>query len=303
MMRGLFLWLAHNRTLRRFMESSRLSRKFTTRFIPGETVEAMLTVSQELAREGFLVTADRLGENVTRIEEAAAARDASVATLEALARFGIGATFSVKLTQFGLDVSEAGCLENMRVLVAQAKQLGTRIEIDMESTAYTDRTLKILRTLHTEFGAVRAVIQAYLKRTAKDIEEMCALGIPVRLCKGAYDEPPGVAMADKADVDANYIAQSRVLLESGKYPALATHDPRMIAAVLDQVRSLGLHADRFEFQMLYGIRRDLQQQLVKQGWRVRLYVPYGDAWYPYFMRRLAERPANVLFLLRNLFRS
>lgn len=302
MTRSLFLFLAHNRTLRRWMESSHVSRTLTRRFIPGETLEDLLATTQHVATQGFLTTADRLGENVTRASEAAGALSASLEALDRLAALNTGATFSIKLTQFGLDLSTALCLDNVRQLAARAQQHGTRIEIDMESSAYTQRTLEIVEALHRESGAVRAVIQAYLKRTAADIDALCRGGVPVRLCKGAYNEPETVALATKGEVDANYTLQSDALLERGAYPAFATHDPKMIAAVLGHVHSRGITPDQFEFQMLYGIRRDLQEQLVAQGFRVRLYVPYGEAWYPYFMRRLAERPANVFFILRNLFR-
>lgn len=285
------------------MEGSTAAQRVTKRFIPGTSLDDMLRVCQELFQQKILATADRLGENVTTPGEAAAARDSSTEALTRLAALDIGASFSIKLTQFGLDLSTDECLSNVSGLVERARDLGTRIEIDMESTAYTQRTLDVITNLHSRFGSVRAVIQAYLHRTAADIAMLNEQGIPVRLCKGAYNEPASEAFPSKADVDANYIAQAKALLDQGTYPALATHDPKMIEAVLGHAKERGLAADRFEFQMLYGIRRDLQQQLVAQGYRLRLYVPYGDAWYPYFMRRLAERPANVFFIAKNLFRA
>jgi proline dehydrogenase len=303
MTRQLFLLLSRQRALRRWMETSPLSRRITSRFIAGQTLDDELAVCRRLYSERILATVDRLGENVNSLEEAAAARDAYLSALDRVAGLNIGATLSVKLTQFGLDFSPGECLANARQLVAKAKALGTRIEIDMESSAYTDRTLDIVMALHTEFGAVRAVIQAYLKRTAADIGRLCEAGVPVRLCKGAYDESPEVAFATKAAVDANYAAQMKILLDRGTYPALATHDANMISAALAHIRECKIPADRFEFQMLYGIRRDLQARLVRDGYTLRVYVPYGDAWYPYFMRRLAERPANVFFLVRNLLRG
>ena len=195
------------------------------------------------------------------------------------------------------------CRENVRQLVERAKSTGSRVEIDMESTAYTDRTLDLAAQMHQEFGCVRAVIQAYLKRSAKDIDRFNSAGIPVRLCKGAYNEPPSAAFADKREVDRNYLLLMKTLLDKGNYPAIATHDERMIGEALRYIHERHLKPEQFEFQMLYGIRRDLQRLLTGQKHRLRLYVPYGTAWYPYFMRRLAERPANALFLARNLFRN
>ncbi len=302
MLRTTFLFLSRQRTLRRWFETSNLSKKITRRFVAGLTLDDELRVCRALSSERILSTLDRLGENVNTLDEAAAARDSYLASLERLAELNIGATVSIKLTQFGLDFSTEQCLANVRMLVERARSLGTRIEIDMESSEYVDRTLEIVRRLHVETGAVRAVIQAYLRRTAADIASLCEAGIPVRLCKGAYDEPASVAFETKAEVDRNYVEQTRVLLERGAYPAIASHDPKMIDAALSRAKELGLASDRFEFQMLYGIRRDLQKRLVDEGYRLRLYVPYGDAWYPYFMRRLAERPANVFFLLRNMLR-
>jgi proline dehydrogenase len=204
---------------------------------------------------------------------------------------------SIKLTQFGLDLGDAICRDNVAPVVERAKAAGTRVEFDMESSGYVDRTLAIVAAMHERYGCVRAVIQAYLYRSEKDIERLSAAGIPVRLCKGAYKEPPEVAFERKAEVDANYLKLAKALLERGVDPALATHDDRMVRA------ADGHASDRFEFQMLYGVRRDLQRSMVEQGRRLRLYVPYGEAWYPYFMRRLAERPANVLFLAKSVLRN
>ncbi len=202
----------------------------------------------------------------------------------------------------GLDLSEQACIENVRTLVARAKPAGIRIEIDMESTAYTERTLKVVEQLADECGCIRAVIQAYLFRSEADIDRLNLLGIPVRLCKGAYHEPHSAAFADKREVDRNYLKLMKTLLDRGNYPAIATHDEDIQNEAQRYRRERGFGADKFEFQMLYGIRRDLQRRLVSEGYRVRVYIPYGTAWYPYFMRRLAERPANVTFLLRNYFK-
>lgn len=303
MTRAFFIFLSHQRLLRRWMETSSISGKLTKRFVAGRTLDDELGVCRRLLDEKILSTIDRLGENVTSLDEAAQSRDAYLEVLDRIRESGLPSTVSIKLTQFGLDFSGDACYQNVRQLVAKAREIGTSIEIDMESTDYTDRTLDIVTGLAAELGCVRAVIQAYLRRTRADIERLCDLRIPVRLCKGAYNEPHSVAFASKGEVDSNYVAMSRVLLDRGLYPALATHDEKMINAALAHVRERGIGPEQFEFQMLYGIRRDLQRRLISDGYRLRLYVPYGDAWYPYFMRRLAERPANVFFLLRNLLRA
>lgn len=303
MTRAFFLFLSQRRMLRRWMETSKSARALTKRFVAGQTLEEELEVCRRLQQQGILSSLDRLGENVTSLEEAAASRDAYLEILARIHASGLPSTVSIKLTQFGLDFSPEACYDNVRQVVCRARTAGTTIEIDMESSAYTDRTLDIVTRLHGDVGGVRAVIQAYLRRTAADIDRLCELRVPVRLCKGAYDEPHSVAFATKADVDANYRAMTRVLFERGAYPAIATHDENMINGALEDVRERGIASDGFEFQMLYGIRRDLQNRLVARGYRLRLYVPYGEAWYPYFMRRLAERPANVVFLVRNLLRQ
>jgi proline dehydrogenase len=284
------------------METSAAARKITQRFIAGESLEQELLVCTRLRSENILSTLDHLGENVTSLAEAAASRDAYLLALDQLAVSNIQATISLKLTQMGLDFSEDACLDNVRALARKADEAGTRLEIDMESTAYTDRTLHIVERVAGDCGCVRAVIQAYLFRSESDIERMNRLRIPVRLCKGAYHEPHSAAFPRKKDVDRNYVKLMHTLLDEGTEPAVATHDQRIQAEARRYVRERGIGPERFEFQMLYGIRRDLQRGLAADGYRVRVYVPYGTAWYPYFMRRLAERPANALFLLRNLFR-
>ena len=302
MMRHLFLFLAGQKRLRRWMETSPVSQKFTRRFVAGETLDLALGVVENLQRERISATLDHLGENVTSLAEASASRDAYLEALARIAERELPATVSIKLTQFGLDFSQDACLENVRGLAAAAKANGSRVEIDMESSAYTDRTLDVTTRIHEEFGCARAVIQAYLKRSAADIDRLNKLGIPVRLCKGAYDEPATVAFATKREVDRNYVVLMKTLLDKGSFPAIATHDEMMAGEAFRYVRERKIAADKLEFQMLYGIRRDLQKRIVDLGYNLRLYVPYGTAWYPYFMRRLAERPANVLFLARNLFR-
>ena len=286
------------------METSSLARRLSTRFVAGETLDEALAVCRKLNAEGITVTLDHLGESVTSLEEAAQARDVYLRTQAAIQQSGIQGNVSLKLTQFGLDLSEQACLENVGLLVKHAAEVHSFVRIDMESSEYTDRTLRIVTTLYAQYpGATGAVIQAYLRRSRADIEMLNAQNIRVRLCKGAYLEPPSVAYAHKDEVDRNYLDLTKLLLDRGTYPALATHDEKMIQAVQAYSAERHIARDAFEFQMLYGIRRDLQRKLVAEGYRLRLYVPFGKAWYPYYMRRLAERPANLFFILRNLLRQ
>jgi proline dehydrogenase len=285
------------------MENSALSRKLTSRFVAGRTLSEGIRVLERLSKERTFGTLDFLGENVTSLDEAGHSRDCYLAALAEIERANLPATVSIKLSQFGLDFSELACL-NVVALVQRAVAMNSRVEIDMESSEYTDRTLRVVTQLQERFPEnIRAVIQAYLFRSEADIRMLSERKVPVRLCKGAYREPPSVAFPHKSDVDRNYVKLMKLLLDQGTYPAIASHDENIIREALRHVREQKLSPDRFEFQMLYGIRRDLQRQLVAQGFRLRLYVPYGDAWYPYFMRRLAERPANVLFLAKNVIRS
>lgn len=302
-LRSSFLYLSKQPTLRHFVETSAASRRFTSRFIAGLELEDGLRVAARLSRERIFTSLDHLGENVTELSAASEAREAYLDALTRLAALDLGGTVSVKLTALGLDLSEQACFDNVAALVDLAHRTGSRVEMDMEDSSYVDRTLRMVHAMHDRHaGSVRAVIQAYLHRSKDDIDKLCAAGIPVRLCKGAYQEPADVAYPEKADVDANYTRLLDVLLAAGTYPALATHDPKMVSHALATVKKLSLGSDQFEFQMLYGVGRDLQSRLVADGFRLRLYVPYGRAWYPYFMRRLAERPANVWFIVKNLFR-
>jgi proline dehydrogenase len=285
------------------METSPAARRLATRFVAGQTLDDALAVSRRLNQERITVTLDHLGESVSTLEEAAEARDVYVRTMTAIHDSGIQGNVSLKLTQFGLDFSYDRCRDNVEQLVACAAARDEYVRIDMESSEYVDRTLQLVRELHGKHGNVGVVIQAYLFRSKQDVEDLCSRRIRVRLCKGAYLEPAAVAFPEKADVDRNYVALMKILLDRGEYPAIATHDEKMIAATKEYAAARGISRDAFEFQMLYGIRRDLQRQLVAEGYRLRLYVPFGRAWYPYYMRRLAERPANVFFILRNLFRS
>jgi len=298
--RELFLFLSRQARLRRWVETSALARRLSSRFVAGETLAEALAVARRVNSEGISVTLDHLGENVSTLDEAAASRDEYIRALDQIQAQGLNANVSIKLSQFGIDLDESICRANVEQLVVAAAQHLSFVRVDMESSAYTDRTLDLVRDLHTRYGAVGVVIQAYLYRSEKDAEQLCAERIRVRLCKGAYLEPASVAYPHKADVDRNFVRLMRILLEAGTYPAIATHDEAIIKEAERFVASRQIPASAFEFQMLYGIRRDIQKRLASLGFRLRLYIPYGKAWYPYFMRRLAERPANLLFLIRNL---
>ena len=304
MLRRTFLYLSQQSWLRHWMENSAISRKLTSRFIAGRSLSEGIRVLERLSREQTFGTLDFLGENVTSLDEATHSKECYLAALAEIQKANLPATVSIKLTQFGLDFSEQACLNNVIALVQYAATMQSRVEVDMESSEYTDRTLRLVTQIRGQFPEhVRAVIQAYLFRSEADIRTLSEQRIPVRLCKGAYREPPTVAFPHKSDVDRNYVKLMKLLLDEGTYPAIASHDENIIREALRHVKEQKISPDRFEFQMLYGIRRDLQRQLVAEGFRLRLYVPYGDAWYPYFMRRLAERPANVLFLAKNVIRS
>jgi proline dehydrogenase len=284
------------------METSAAAHRIASRFVAGETLAEELAVGRRINSEGISLTLDHLGENLTSLAEAEASRDVYLSALDEISRQQINGNVSLKLTQFGIDISEAACRVNVEQLVARAKQMNNFVRVDMESSGYVDRTLQLVEDLHAKYGAVGPVIQAYLYRSEKDVEELCRLGIRVRLCKGAYLEPAEVAFQSKLDVDRNFVHLMRILLEAGTYPAIATHDEKIVHETKSFAKSRNISSQSFEFQMLYGIRRDLQRRLVAEGYRLRLYVPFGRAWYPYFMRRLAERPAHVLFVARNLFR-
>ncbi len=284
------------------METAKLPRRLAARFVAGDTLAEALAVSRRMNSRSITVTLDHLGENVTSLEEAAASRDVYLEALREIATAGIQANVSIKLTQFGMDLSPEACETNVEQLVRQAAAQGSFVRVDMESSDYTSATLDLVTALHATYGAVGTVIQSYLHRSRADVEMLCDRKVRVRLCKGAYLEPPEVAFSRKADVDRNYIELMKLLLDRGVYPAFATHDEKIIQAAKAYARERGIARSAFEFQMLYGIRPDLQRRLVAEGYALRVYVPFGRAWYPYFMRRLAERPANVLFLARNLLR-
>jgi proline dehydrogenase len=305
MLRTGLLWLSEQPRIFRFIRGNGLARRFAARFVAGETVESGVEALRELNAAGLKASLDLLGESVRTAAEAHAARDAYLQTLDRIAPFGADANVSVKLTQMGLDIEERLCVDNMRAIVARAKTHGSFVRIDMEQSDYTERTLQLFkRSLHSEFGdSVGVVLQSYLRRTEQDVDQMIALGARVRLCKGAYQEPAAVAFPDKRDVDLTYVRCMERLMLRGRYPAIATHDARIIDHASVFARDKGIQPARFEFQMLYGVRRDLQLALRRDGYNVRVYVPFGTQWYPYLMRRLAERPANVAFLLGNVLRE
>ena len=302
-LRRTILWLSRHTTLRNWVETSPVARRVSSRFIAGNKLGDALEVCRKIRADGIAVTLDYLGENVASLDEAAGCRDAYLAMLHAMQEAGVEPNVSLKLTQFGLDFSGSACEENVGALVKAAAAIGGFVRIDMESSQYTDRTLALVTRLHAQSSACGTVIQAYLRRSAADIECLERERISVRLVKGAYLEPPEVAFSSKAEVDRNYLELAKSLLTRGEDPAIATHDEHIVDAVERFAAESGIGRERFEFEMLYGIRRDLQRRLVKEGFRLRLYVPFGEAWYPYFMRRLAERPANLWFFVRSLLRA
>lgn len=303
MLRYTLLLLSKQDWLRRRAETSPFSRKFTQRFVAGTTLEAALESCRRLNAAGLHATLACLGENVRSLDEVSEAHDAYLEAIEGISAERLKATISVKLTQLGLDISDRVCWNNVTSLAEAARQGGVGVEVDMESSRYVDETLRIARDVHASCGCVRVAVQAYLRRSHADVETLSAFGVPVRVCKGAYAEPAHIALPNKREVTRNYLRLVNLLFQSGVHVAVATHDERLIEQVIRIVRRLGLAREEFEFQMLYGIRRDLQLRLSREGFRVRVYVPYGKAWYPYLVRRLAERPANALFLLKNVLRA
>jgi proline dehydrogenase len=305
-LRSAFIALSRNRVLRGFCENTRSGRRMSSRFVAGMEIGDALRVAQALNRQGMLVTLDSLGESVSSEVEAHSSAEIYHQLLDLIAAQKVDANISVKLTQMGLELSPKLAGSIAESLAEHAKRLGNFVRIDMEGSSLTQVTLDIVRRLHARADlrdSIGIVIQSYLYRSQADIEQLIAEGIRVRLCKGAYKEPADVAFPVKAHVDQNYILLSQMLLDSPIYHGLATHDEAMIAAAKAFAAQRGIEPSRFEFQMLYGVRRDLQRNLVRDGYNVRVYVPFGREWYPYFMRRLAERPANVLFLAKNFFRS
>ena len=305
-MRSAFITLSRNRTLRRFGERSRVGTRLSSRFVAGLEIEDALRVAENLNQLGMTASLDSLGESVTSESEAHRAAEVYHQLLDAIAARKLNANVSVKLTQMGLELSPQLAESIAESLVQHAASTGNFVRIDMEDSSLTQVTIDIVRRLHAKpglRGAIGIVIQAYLYRAQADVEQLVDDGIRIRLCKGAYKEPPQVAFPRKGDVDANYIRLTQTLLGSPVYHGLATHDVAIIESIQHHARQQGIPPAHYEFQMLYGVRRDLQRDLVRQGYNVRVYVPFGREWYPYFMRRLAERPANVFFIAKNLLRS
>lgn len=302
--KAIFYALSRSALLKRLASKYGMSSGdgFARRFIAGETAEEAIDAARALEARGLLLTLDYLGESVRTMEEATAATKAYVRLMEVLVASGIERNVSLKLTQLGVDVDRATCVDNLRRILEPAQRHGFFVRIDMENSPYTDVTLEVFETLwQQQYRNIGVALQSCLHRTERDVRRMNELGARVRLVKGAYKEPPAVAYQLKAEVDAAYVRLMRLLLDEGTYPAIATHDESMIAATRGYAAEQGIGKDRFEFQMLYGIRRDLQMALAGGGFRMRIYVPFGRQWFPYFMRRLGERPANVGFVIRALF--
>jgi proline dehydrogenase len=303
MLRSTLLKLAENKGFANWVTSNGTTRRMARRFVAGETLDEAIAAARECNNAGMFTSLDYLGENVATITDAQHSRDAYLEIFERIAQEGLHANVSGKLTQLGLDINIEFCEGLVRSIVERAASFDNFLRIDMEGSAYTERTVELVKRVRNRNPAIGTVIQSYLYRSETDVANLLACGCRIRLCKGAYKEPEDVAYPRKVDVDANYIRLMQHLLDSGFYHGIATHDPRMIAATIRHAASKQISKDDFEFQMLYGVRTDLQRRLVKDGYRVRVYIPYGKDWFPYFMRRLAERPANLGFLVRNFFRS
>jgi proline dehydrogenase len=305
-LRALFISLSESRSLRAIAEKSAIGRRISTRFVAGTQVEDVLRATKAINQAGATVSIDNLGENVTNVEEARESAGLYHQLLDDIARLGLKANISLKLTHMGLDIDEKLARELVAGLVAKAASLKSFVRVDMEGSPYTQRTLDFVHELHRmpeNRGVVGTVIQSYLHRSEQDVNDLLAQGIRIRLCKGAYKEPPEIAFQKKSEVDANYVKLMKILMKSRIYHGLATHDEAIIKEAKAFATREKIARDSFEFQMLHGIRRDLQQQLVREGWGMRVYIPFGTEWYPYFMRRLAERPANVFFIVKNFFRA
>ncbi len=305
MLRAGLLYLSEQPTVFKFVRGNPIAKKLASRFVAGETLDTAVQAVRALNARGVTTSLDLLGESVRTEAEARAAADTAIAMLDRIAAEKLQSNISVKLTQLGMDLGLEFCAENTRRLLERAKATGNFVRVDMEASAYTQRTLDLVeKELFSRYPEqVGTVIQAYLYRSDADIDRLIQKGVRVRLCKGAYKEPASVAYPEKRDVDASYAREMENLLDHGKYPGIATHDEALIARARRFVEEKGIARDRFEFQMLYGVRRDLQDMLVRDGYRLRVYVPFGTQWYPYLMRRLAERPANIAFILGNVVKE
>lgn len=302
-MRALLLFLSHWNGFKNFMMRFRFFRNTAWRFVAGETLDDAVRVVREANRNGIRASLDLLGEHTrSRIDAENATRQV-IEIIDRIKAEALDCNVSVKLTQLGLGLDDEFCAENVRRIVQRARERQSFVRIDMEDSVYTQRTLDIVTAVHGDFDCVGAVIQAYLYRSEEDVRMLLSRGVRIRLCKGAYLEPATIAFKAKRDTDANFVRLSGMLLDSGLYHGIATQDEAMIRAARDYAASKRIPSERYEFQMLYGVRRDLQQKLAAEGYNIRVYVPFGTHWYPYFMRRLAERPANVFFILKALFRD
>jgi proline dehydrogenase len=304
-MRKGLLWLSEQPKIFNFVRKNSLARKFASRFVAGETVESAIDAVRTVNPKGITASLDLLGESVTQESEAASARDTYLGMLDRIAETRVNSNVSLKLTQMGFDISEDLCLANMRMILDQAKALNTFVRLDMEGSDYTQKTLDFFsQKLFGSYAAVTGVvIQSCLRRSPQDIDRLIEMKARVRLCKGAYLEPPAVAFPDKRDVDRTYVELMKRLMANGNYPGIATHDEHIITEAKGYAKREGIDPSRFEFQMLYGVRRDLQERLRREGWNMRVYIPFGTQWYPYLMRRLAERPANIAFILGSVVRE
>ena len=305
MLRSTLIWLSRQKAIFRFVRNNGFAKRSAARFVAGETIEAACDAIAALNAAGITATLDLLGESVTMEAEALETGSTYLRVLDEIERRKLDANVSVKLTALGQDISDAVCEEILRSILTRARQYGTFVRLDMEGSAYTQRTLDFFsRRIYTDFPEqVGIVLQSMMRRTPADVEWANGKQCRVRLCKGAYLEPATVAFPDKKDVDRTYVECAKALIAHGRYPGIATHDPVIIDALSAWAKASGIGADRFEYQMLFGVRRDLQERLVREGWRVRVYVPYGTQWYPYLMRRLAERPANIWFIAGNVLRE
>jgi len=302
MLKGTLLYLAHNDTIRNFVVHNRATRAVSRRFVAGEVIDDAIEATRALNQVNMHVSLDHLGENVSEAKEAISAAQDYIAILDRIQQAGVDANISVKLTALGLDISQELCEQNVCRILEHAQQFPIFVRIDMEGSAYTEQTVDITLRMHKQYEHVGTVIQSCMHSSKKHIEQLNAQGVRVRLVKGAYKEPKTVAFQQKSEVDHNYIRLMTALLQRGNYPAIATQDEAIINATCKFARDNGISKSAFEFQMLYGIRRDLQEKLVSQGYNMRIYVPYGSQWYPYLMRRMAERPANLLFVMSNAIR-
>jgi proline dehydrogenase len=296
------LYLAHNRRLQNFVVHNNLARKVSHRFVAGEELDSAIEATRVLNHQGIAVALDYLGENVTDEREVRSAVDCYTQAIERIKQAGVNANISIKLTALGLDISNDLCEQYLRRLLDCASQYTTFVCIDMEGSPYTERTVALTLRMPERYEQVGTVIQSYLYRSKKDIEQLIEQGVRIRLVKGAYKEPATIAFQEKSEVDRNYVALMKMLLARGNFPAIATQDATIVDEACRFVRDHGISKDAFEFQMMYGIRQDLQTQLVGKGYNVRVYVPYGSHWYPYLMRRMAERPANLAFVMSNVLR-